>query len=172
MRIGSMTDMASLTSRIERLEDLEAIRQLVARYSQLCDEGYNPDGLADLFTEDAYWASISADGKVGLGECHSREQIRTFFAGVSAKLGPMTLHYAMTPSLQVSGETAKGRWYSLVPATMKTRSAPSGEAVLIGSTSEHEYRKVNGAWKFSRIVTTPRFRSPISKGWVEVPFVS
>jgi SnoaL-like protein len=162
----------NLEERLQRLEDLEAIRLLVHRYAELCDDGYKAAPLAELFTEDAYWTASSPDGAISYGEYHSKAEIRDFFAGVSEVLGPMTLHYVMAPAIELRGDgTAHGTWYTLVPATMKTRESPAGEAVLIGSTYYHEYAKVAGAWKFSRIETTIHFRSPVKSGWVESPFV-
>ena len=42
---------ADLEARVRRLEDIEAIKQLKARYCALCDAGYDADGIAPLFTE-------------------------------------------------------------------------------------------------------------------------
>src|SRR5437762_1356320 len=39
--------------RLQVLEDAEAIRNLKARYAALCDNQYDADGIASLFTEDA-----------------------------------------------------------------------------------------------------------------------
>jgi hypothetical protein len=41
--------------RLQVLEDAEAIRNLKARYAALCDNQYDADGIASLFTEDAVW---------------------------------------------------------------------------------------------------------------------
>ena len=43
--------------RLQVLEDAEAIRNLKARYAALCDNQYDADGIASLFTEDAVWES-------------------------------------------------------------------------------------------------------------------
>jgi len=43
--------------RLQVLEDAEAIRNLKARYAALCDNQYDADGIAMLFTEDALWES-------------------------------------------------------------------------------------------------------------------
>ena len=60
----------SIEARIQRLEDIEAIKQNKARNCAHCDNDYAPDALAELFTEDAIW-----DGGVfGLHEV--REAIR------------------------------------------------------------------------------------------------
>ena len=38
--------------RLQLLENAEAIRNLKARYAALCDNQYDADGIASLFTED------------------------------------------------------------------------------------------------------------------------
>ena len=47
----------SLEERIQRLEDIEAIKQLKVRYSHICDDDHNPDDIASLFVEDEIWES-------------------------------------------------------------------------------------------------------------------
>ncbi len=47
--------LEKLESRVRNLEDTDAIRNLKARYAELCDDNYNPDGIAALFVEDAVW---------------------------------------------------------------------------------------------------------------------
>ncbi len=47
-----MSDL-SLEQRISRLEAIEQIRAMKAVYCDLCDRGYDPDGLAALFIDDA-----------------------------------------------------------------------------------------------------------------------
>ena len=62
-----------LERRLQTLEDAEAIRNLKARYAALCDQQYDADGLAALFTDDASWDSP------GLGRFDGREAIRKKF---------------------------------------------------------------------------------------------
>ena len=66
------TRLAQLEQRVQALEDVNAIRHLKARYAAYCDDQYNPDGIAALFTEDAVWESQ------GLGRFEGREAIRAF----------------------------------------------------------------------------------------------
>ena len=65
--------LEKLESRVRTLEDTEAIRNLKARYAELCDDDYNPEGIAALFVEDAVWESGS------LGRFEGRGAIRDFF---------------------------------------------------------------------------------------------
>ncbi len=49
---GSEVDNAE---KIQWLFDIEQIKQLKHRYCAYCDEQYDPDGIASLFTEDGVW---------------------------------------------------------------------------------------------------------------------
>jgi hypothetical protein len=80
--------LAQLEHRVRVLEDVNAIRHLKARYAAYCDDQYNPEGLAALFTEDAVWESQ------GLGRFEGRDAIRTFFRGAS-QLFTFAIHYSL-----------------------------------------------------------------------------
>ena len=48
-------DLNELARKVQMLDDLEAIKRLKHQYCAYCDDNYNPDGIADLFVEDAVW---------------------------------------------------------------------------------------------------------------------
>ena len=39
------------------LEDIEEIRRLKFLYCRLCDDGFDVEGLTEVFTEDAVWTA-------------------------------------------------------------------------------------------------------------------
>src|SRR5215813_9512139 len=82
--------------RLQVLEDAEAIRNLKARYAAFCDNQYDADGIAALFTDDALWESP------GLGRFEGREAIRNFFRGASA-IFPFAIHYSLNGHIEVDG---------------------------------------------------------------------
>ena len=96
----------SRVERIERrlhlLEDTEAIRNLKARYAALCDNQYDADGIASLFTEDAVWESPA------LGRFEGREAIRNFFTEASG-IFSFAIHYSLNGHIEVDGDTARAR---------------------------------------------------------------
>ncbi len=145
----------SIEDRIERIESESEIKALVHRYAELCDASYDPDGLADLFTEDATWSSRTRDGSVDFGRYEGREAIRTFFAGASKDLGPMTLHYLLAPRVELAddGVTATGVCYLLAVLDQRPSSSPPGSAdrerVLLGGVYSHKFRRVEGRWLIS-----------------------
>ena len=80
---GESDRFECLERRLQALEDIEAIRNLKARYAALCDDHYDADGIAELFSEDAIWESPA------LGRFEGREMIRQSFAvsmrGITSK---------------------------------------------------------------------------------------
>ncbi|HIC15435.1 MAG TPA: nuclear transport factor 2 family protein, partial [Gemmatimonadetes bacterium] len=93
-----------LETRVRALEDTDAIRNLKARYAELCDDNYNPDGIAALFVEDAVWESGP------LGRYEGREAIREFFRGAS-RIFTFAIHYSLNSQIEVTGDTAWAKWY-------------------------------------------------------------
>ena len=64
-------------SRLARLEAIEDIRVLKARYADVCDTGYDPDLMRPFFTEDAVW-----DGGRRFGRHEGIEAVCAFFASI------------------------------------------------------------------------------------------
>ena len=157
-------EIANLTSRLEELEkrvrateDVEAIRNLKARYAAYCDDNYNPDGIAELFVEDAVWEAA------GLGKFEGREAIRGFFQGAS-KIYSFALHYALNPQIEVHGDTARAKWYLFMPCTI----ANGNKAFWRAGVDDEEYVRVNGEWKFKSKTSSGIFSTPFEEGWAKL----
>ena len=153
-------NLEDLERRLRVLEDIEAIKKLKARYCAYCDNNYDADGIAALFTEDAVW-----DGG-NFGRYEGREAIRTFFRG-APQIFPFAIHQVMNPIIEVEGEQAKGQWYLFQPATL----AEGNQAVWLAARYEEEYVKVESEWKFKRLKVFPSFLTPYDQGWVKKRFV-
>ena len=153
-------NLEDLERRLRVLEDIETIKKLKARYCAYCDNNYDAEGIASLFTEDAVWDG----GKFGRYE--GREAIRTFFRG-APRIFPFAIHQVMNPIIEVEGEQAKGQWYLFQPATL----AEGNQAVWLAARYEEEYVKVESEWKFKRLKVFPSFLTPYDQGWVKKRFV-
>ena len=141
--------------RVRVLEDIEAIKALKASYCFLTDDG-EVDRLAELFTADAVW-----DGGV-IGRFEGRAAIREFFVDLP-KLISFALHLVMNPRIEVHGDHATGQWYLVEPNTTAGREM----AVWGAGRYDEEYVRVDGQWKFQRVVLEPVFWTPFDKGWAE-----
>ena len=96
--------MAELTleQQVAKLTAIEDIKRMKARYCHYADHGYDPDGLASLFIEDAIWDG----GAFGLYE--GREAIRAFFAGIKDDI-VFAIHPVMNPIITVDGDKANAK---------------------------------------------------------------
>jgi hypothetical protein len=150
-----------LEGRIQRLEDVAAIKRLKARYCGFCDDGYDPEGLASLFTADAVW-----DGGA-FGRCEGTAQIRSFFANAPNTIS-FAIHHVTNPRIDVHGDRATGDWYLFQPCTL----AAGDRAVWLAARYRDEYRRADGEWKFARVELETRFFTPFDEGWAKTPRIS
>ena len=151
--------LESLERRIKALEDIEEIKRLKHRYCALCDDTYDADALAELFTEDAVW-----DGKER-GRNNGREAIREFFQNAPNRL-PFAIHMVMNPIIVVDGDRATGVWYLFQPCTY----AEGNQAVWGSARYDEEYVRVDGRWMFQNLTLSSHFWTPFNQGWAEAQF--
>ncbi len=146
-----------LEARIGVLEDIEAIKKLKYQYGHLVDTR-NWREFANLATEDAIWDF----GDLGLYK--GREQIIHFTRDIILGTYSFMMHMLHNPIIEVKGNKATGQWYFEVPAT----DAGKNRAVWISGKYEEEYVKVNGKWKFKKVVGKIYFITPYDEGWVKI----
>ena len=153
-----------LAARIQRLEDIEAIKWLIVRYAQGADQNNNVDILMPLFAEDAVW-----DAGERFGRYEGKAAIRDFLLGSGSFIG-WTLHYMVSPAIRISdeGKTAKAFWYLWETANMPNAKTGETEAMWIGGTYDTELAKENGQWQFKRVNLKIKLLSPYKEGWAKI----
>jgi len=149
-----------LRDRVRYLEDIEALRNLKAEYAAACDDNYDADRLAALFIEDATWESE------GMGKYEGREAIREFFRGISGHF-VFALHYGLNPQIEVTGDTARARWYLFMPCTV----GDTGKAMWRAGLDEEEYVRVQGRWMYRSKKSAPFFHTTFEEGWAKQQFI-
>jgi hypothetical protein len=155
---------AELVDRLARLEAIEEIRVLKARYADVCDTGYDPVRMRPFFTDDAVW-----DGGERFGRYEGVDAVCEFFAGISDTIS-WALHYMIAPIIEVAadGRTATGSWYLLEPCNFATGAGP--RAMLIAGRYADRYRREEDGWKFSEVVLDCQTLTPLDEGWARTPF--
>lgn len=151
--------LRNLERRLGVLEDAEAIRNLKARYAALCDENYNADGIAALFTEDATWDSP------GLGRFEGREAIRNFFRSAGG-IFSFAIHYSLNGQIEIDGDIARAQWYLFMPCTL----AQTNQAMWRASIDHETYARVQGVWMFRHKRSEPLMNTPFDEGWAKQRF--
>jgi len=148
----------NLEATVQRLADIEDIKQLKARYAAACDEDYNPDKLAPLFIEDAIW-----DGGI-FGYAEGRDAIHEFFSH-SSSLVPFAVHQISNPLIEISGDTATGKWYLWQPMVFQ------GAALWLSATYDDQYVRVDGNWLYKHLKLNIRMLTPYEEGPVKTRII-
>lgn len=145
-----------IETRLRRLEDIEAVKQLKYRYCAACDADYDCDRLAALFTKDAVWEG----GEFGVYT--GREAIREFFAG-APKLIAFAVHYVTNPIVEIDGDRATGEWFLWEPIVF----SQGKRAMWLAATYHDHYRREKGQWLFERVALKLRMLTPYEKGFAK-----
>ncbi|MEM7080236.1 MAG: nuclear transport factor 2 family protein [Pseudomonadota bacterium] len=152
--------LKALNARIQRLEDIEAIRQLKATYCDVCDDGHNPDRIVTIFTEDCIWEAR------GIGTANGRDELRALFERFGSMMS-FTQHMTMNPRIEVDGDTATGRWYLFGPFTFPANKQAKWQAARY----EETYARVEGEWLIKHLkVCSPQMSVKYEQGWGETLF--
>ncbi|MEQ8718279.1 MAG: nuclear transport factor 2 family protein [Acidimicrobiales bacterium] len=158
--------IAELERRLGELESVREIQELKYQYAAYCDDNYDPDGIASLFTEDGRWI---VDGVGGNNE--GREEIREHFRALSGPI-PWALHYMIAPSITINpdGDSATGTFYLLCLATIARTDDPSEfDAVLITIQYTDKFLRQDGTWLFEELMGKTHHVSDWTEGWVRQP---
>jgi hypothetical protein len=111
-----MSDPTTLEDRIQRLEDIEAIKKLTATYGLYVNKGWNGevvdfDKLPDVFTPDARWQAAAMNADVtGI------ENIIALLKTATAP-GDLAMHSFTNPIIDIDGDTATANWLLWVAGT-------------------------------------------------------
>jgi hypothetical protein len=157
-------NVADLAAKIQRLEDIEAIKWQITRYAQGADDGNNINIMLPLFADDIVFEAE------GLGRFDGKAAVREMLLGSPAFIR-RTLHYMVSPAIDVAkdGRTARAFWYLWETAEMPKTQGGEWEPVWIGGTYETELVKAEGQWKFTKVTLRLKMVSPYAEGWVKTP---
>lgn len=134
-----MTPTVDIEARLRRLEDIEAIKQLKARYWRCVDRKLW-DELAEVFAEDAV-ADYGPKRKLA-----GRPAIVGFLKSSLGADTVITNHIGQRPEIEITGEaTARGTWWLSDYIVMQPSIRRRGYAYY-----EDEYVKRDGQWRKSR----------------------
>lgn len=129
-----------LTARIARLEAVEAIRQLKARYFHSCD-GKNPDAMRDCFVAGPVDIDYGA-----LGRFTDRDGLVNLFTQLGCHPHIVEMHHGANPDITIiDADHARGTWslhYQQIDTVKQT-------VTQLGALYHDAYRREDGAWKIS-----------------------
>lgn len=160
----SDVNVEQLADRVQRLEDIEAIKRVIVRYAQGADKRNDPDIMVPLFAENGVW-----DGGDRFGVYQGHDALRNFFAETGSFIN-WTLHYMVSPAVDISVNSGKADafWYLWETAVMPEQETEKDVACWIGGTYEAKLsRQSDAKWKFDRVLLNVQLLAPYEKGWAE-----
>lgn len=149
-----------IEKRLQQLEDVRAIEQLKYQYAKYCDDRYDPEGIASLFTKDGRWV-VDGEG----GSMNGHEEIKAHFKALSTHI-PWALHFITQPRVELhpDGQRATGCFYLLCMCTI------GKDAVILTLNYTDQFVKRDGKWLFQELRGKTHQVSNWDQGWVKQRF--
>lgn len=131
--------LAALEAGYQRLQDIEAIRQLKARYLNACDR-QDPEAVRDCFAQGEVIIDMSY-----FGQCQNRDE---FVDGIFVPRGcheyVLDMHHCSNSEIEICSDgEGRGTW-ALNYRNINTRDRT---LTLLSAMYHDEYRKIDGQWK-------------------------
>ena len=142
-----------LETRIRRLEDREAIRELVGRYGYVIDNR-DIDGLAELFCEDGVLQSQD-----DVMNARGRAAVVALYKGRFAVLGP-TFHFTHDHAITLDEDDPDSAEGIIASHAEVTRN---GETMLAAIRYHDRYRREGGRWRFASRVLSFFYYTPVAQ---------
>lgn len=136
-----MTDVDSVLERLQRLEDREEIKTLIARYGLVMDDR-DVDGMPQLFTPDVRIRSLD-----GVMDAHGREDVVSLFRDRFKVLGPSN-HFTHDKIISFCDDPDAASGTILSHAEMHRK----GQPMLAAIRYSDRYARHEGEWKFAERV--------------------
>ena len=140
----------SLEQRIARLEDIEEISRLIARYAKMADCKNEPARFKPLVTHDVKAVFH------GFGSVEGRDEVAYFIHEIAKKEILWSIHYMTAPIIDIldDQDTAKVFFYLWEVGLTNVGEDPAykdGQSTWISGWYENEARRTQDGWRFSKI---------------------
>jgi hypothetical protein len=152
---------SELHERVERLEDREAIRELMNRYCFIHDRGHSSHAEEDveaflgLCAPDFVWDNSPDGSRAHRGPRAVSEYLRGLWRRFDS-----CMHYCHNLSIEhLSRDRARGR------SSFDAVGDIAGEAFVAAGTYEDEYVRTAAGWRFAFHREIPFFFVKVAEGW-------
>ncbi len=132
-----MADL-DLATRVQQLEDIEAIKQLKALWWFACDTRDNA-GMRACYDENDFLIDFGF-----IGEFTDMDAFIEVFESLACHPSHVDMHHGMAPEIKMIGtDTASGRWRM----RFQLLETEQQQIQLMSGFYEDEYARVDGEWK-------------------------
>ena len=147
--------MTTVEERLDRLESINEIKELTARYCYHVARNQG-DEIVDLFTDDGVLDGSTA----GLGRIEGREALLAFYRPAVTE-AEESLPFIQNHIIDVHGDDATGT------CALEGRFSRGGTSITMAGHYEDTYRRVDGRWLFAERKLFFYHMVPLAKGWAE-----
>lgn len=147
----SKAETRSVEERMQRLEDLDAIRRLRMDYHRYVNTRAMPQA-AMLYTEDAF---------VDFGpteQARGRKEIEELYVKYNGQLD-IIKQFPANHMIELNGDEAHAEAYA------DARYGYDGHSVMACASYDEKYRRTADGWKISEMVVKIHFAVPVQQGW-------
>jgi len=150
--MNDVSALAALQARVQRLEDIEAVRTLRNRYHSCINDG-RYDEIGNLFVADAvvelgYLARYEGLAAIDRGFRSMGERERFFIK-----------QFIHSHLVEIDGDTGTGTSY------LEARYARHGVSYLVSGRYDDAYVRRDGVWLFKTMVAAFYYTVPAGVGW-------
>jgi hypothetical protein len=167
---------ADLKTRLQRMEDVEAIKKLHRAYCYYLEHWQEDEIIALWSHRPDITAELNETGLYTGWEAVKKSfHFPIHYTGYDGKktAPPEFLHLIMPLAaiidINPDGITAEGRWYSLFHGALYRGGKL--RAMVGAGIWENGYIKEDGIWKFQKLFFNNIFSSPWEDGWVKTPYL-
>ncbi|WP_329139919.1 nuclear transport factor 2 family protein [Streptomyces sp. NBC_01476] len=156
-------DLSAVLARLDLLESREEINALMVSYMAATDAPEDKGAkVAALFTEDGRWQSVGPHGNPGWAAVGRPALVTKFDRNVERM--PFSAHFVTNPAIEVSGDTARGRFMYFQACTYR-----GDQPLWIAGSYDNDFARADGRWLIAHMRVRNFFTTPFDQGWVAVP---
>lgn len=153
--------MTEFEQRLNRLEAVQDIKTLIARFARGTDRNNDPAVTRLVFSDDAVWESPQ------YGRYEGIEKIVEATSWGGREVIQWSMHFMVSPIIEVdtSATSAVANWYLWEPMTARH---PDGEVAdtWFGAVYDARLRKVGQSqWKICHLVLNARLLAKVGEAW-------
>jgi len=136
-----MAEIDELRRRVQRLEDIEAIRRLKARYLNACD-AQDPESAKNCFAEGEVLIDM---GHVGV--FRNREEFAKLYRAAGCQPFILDMHHGANPEIEFTDDTHARALWALDYRNINTRDKT---VTFVSLVYHDEYTKIAGEWRIGK----------------------
>jgi hypothetical protein len=152
--------LAAIERRLARLEAIEAIKGVIARYTDGADKRNDPAIMEPCFHEDAVWEAE------GFGEYRGVATIAAALAEIARARITWSIHYMVLPTVTVEadGRRASCQWYLWELAKIRETDGTTNDSWFAAKYNSSLVKDAAG-WRFTWLKLNPLLSVPVGMPW-------